>query len=248
MVVVTTYEHWSTSLDEMICCECKLGFEENQERCTKITVRQEGDNLAEATVVIQNIHVNQCLPSRKYKAEKRVLGQVRLAKRHSQLLEGRDHDFKYQWVVQNHLSLVNCINDYEQGIMQFVPAWQRTFVNNPSYRLVLPTDAHVTISKQFFTYEQFKNQFTRMYVVDASVVETNADKELKLPNYFSEWKQRVESLAKDNKLKCDLVAWTHVEPQIDNNKADVHFIVLVSLPEDQIKLVRCRCFVFWVVC
>lgn len=236
-----TYEHVSMSTDELLCAHCRQPFQDGQERLTRITVRQHGPDASNTGIVIQMIHVEGCLPARRYQKERELLQKIKLPYRHVSNLLVANHEERYKVVEKFHAMLVRCVQDYDEVTLRFLPGWCRTDEKQPSYQLLLPYDVPVVVSQEFFDYTQFKAQFERIYTVDVTVVEMNADKELLLSHYFEQWNKRIGKLCHQKQLPIDVQLWTHLVALDGTQKADIRIVVKLALHEEQVKKLFGQC-------
>ncbi len=236
-----TYEHVSHSLAELQCAHCSQAFEEGQERLMRITVRQRGSDPSNAQLEIHCIHVEGCLAERQFAKEAQVLRQIQLPHRHRVNLTATNHEALYHTVEKHHRLLLRCVQDYDTAAMKFIPGWFSTHEKFPSYQLLLPANASVLVSKQFYTYEQFKAQFSRVYTVDVNVLELNAEKELVLSNYFEQWKRRLVQQCLQIAGNCDIQLWSHLLSLDSTNKADVRLVVWISLTDSCVRKLFEQC-------
>jgi len=241
---ILTYEHVSTSIAEIMCSHCGKAFEEGEERLMRISIQQNGNNSSTAQISIESIHIEGCIQESQYQKERAYIQQFVLPIRHLPYVISRTHDEQYKWISTNHSLLLKCLQDYDSGQLKFQPGWIFTYREMPSYQLLLPSDAVVPVAKAFYSYEQFKCQFSRLYILDVTVIELDAEKELDLKQYFLEWKKEMEydcGKYKKTNLKHDWTIWTHLNSLNETNKAEVRFIAFASINDAAVRKLYSQC-------
>lgn len=229
-VASTTYQHISTDVSEIECSHCKMRFEDGQERLMQFVVIPVL-NSTKVQFEVSCIHVVECLPARQYNKQRETLQQFKLPRRHLDFLRAHSHESLYTWMEFNHGLLMKCVQDYDCGKLLFSPGWRRTLAALPSYDLRIPGECPVRIDKSFYTYQQFRAQFTRIYIIDVVAIEMDAENELNVSDYYKKWKKAMKKLCDGQVIRGNFTIWSHLNSLEQSNQGDIRFIAEWSLPE-----------------
>lgn len=225
--VLRVYTKQSDALEELRCAVCGETFENDPMRQISVHVRQFANN--QASFQIEQIHSSTCLPERDRAAEEMELKQVRIPRRCVRQLLQRTHEAYHLYISRKHSVLLECCRNYKSGMFVFWPGWSETDRELPSYNLVIRGSESAQIDKTFYTCAQFKAQFTRIYHMHVSLVETNVAEDLAIPVWFKQWHERIRNAVATSHLTCDWTVWTHLAAPPEATTASVHFSLHVSV-------------------
>lgn len=233
MPVLRVYQKQSTTIEELKCIGCGEAFADGERRQVTVNVCQNDEQTA--TFAIEQIHSDGCLQERDVETKRMELRQVRLPRRSLRYSTPDDHESLHEMLNRKHAALLKCCRNYTAGLFLFWPGWSETDAEMPSYHLIVRSAQPFQIDKTFYTYSQFKAQFSRVYHLDVSVVEIDGGVDLSINDWFKKWHRQVRKMVKGKEFEHNLCVWSHLVGLPENNKAELRFVLHLSIHDAAIQ-------------